>query len=674
MIMTLDDESLRQNLADNGLALTVAEVRDLLSGVIAAPLPASREPEWLVLVTPEPTPALRGVLLALHDQMKAVGQKDRLGPDLAAAGHLHILRAELTRRHLGGFIIPRADEHQGEHVPRQAERLNWLTGFTGSAGVAIVLQNKAALFVDGRYSLQAHLEVDSNLFDLAVILPAQWLATHAEPGQCIGYDPWLHTPVDVRQMETVTAQNRIRLKPCDTNPIDSIWHNQPHRPLAPVVPHLLCYAGESGEKKRRAVAADLAKIKADATVLAAPDSIAWLLNIRGGDVPYTPLPLAFAILYADARVELFLDKRKLTPSVIPHIGPAVCVLPPESFGAALEALGKRRARVCLDLTSVPTAVADRLRTTGAYIAPEPNLCALHQACKNEVELDGLRAAHCRDGIALVQFLCWLNMALANGYPVTERTAADQLQVLRRQGMYFRGLSFATISATGPHSAIVHYGVTQTTDLHLQPGHLYLVDSGAQYLDGTTDVTRTIAIGSVGVEPRRRFTQVLKGHIALATAVFPVGTTGGQLDILARRALWAEGIDYDHGTGHGVGSYLNVHEGPHRISAGNTVPLVPGMIVSDEPGYYKAGAYGIRIESLLAVCPVVPPPAGAERSLLAFEVLTLVPIDRTLIDSALLSPYEQTWIDTYHARVRDTLTPFLDKQSAAWLARETEPLN
>ena len=676
--MTTDDQSLRQIFTANGLALTVTEVRDLIAGIIAAPPSVSQEPEWLGLITPHPTPALRKTLLALYDKMREMECQDGLFPTYhAAAERLHALRVILRKRELDGFIIPRADEHQGEHVARHAERLNWLTGFTGSAGVAIVLQHTAALFVDSRYSLQAVAEVDGTLFEhhpFSKTAPAAWLATQAKPEQHIGYDPWLHTPVDIHYLEKTVTPASIQLRPCHQNPIDAIWHNQPRRPLAPAILYPLSYAGQSGYVKRCAIAEDLKKVRADATVLTTLDSIAWLLNIRGGDVPYSPLLLSFAILYTDASVDIFLDQRKITPAVTRHLGSAVRILPPQAFEGTLELLGKSGARVSLDINTIPIAVADHLRTANAHIISAPNPCALHQAQKNEVELKGMRAAHCRDGIALVRFLCWLEEMLANSSRVTELAAAAQLQALRHEGRHFRGLSFATISATGSNSAIVHYHATPATDKPLCSGTLYLIDSGAQYWDGTTDVTRTVAIGSVGIEMRQRFTQVLKGHIALATARFPVGTTGSQLDVLARLPLWAEGIDYDHGTGHGVGNYLNVHEGPHRISTHfSDIPLVPGMIVSDEPGYYKAGAYGIRIESLLAVCQVSPPPVGAERPLLAFEVLTLVPIDRTLIDLSLLSQSERMWVDSYHAYVNSMLSPLLNIKYAKWLAQATKPL-
>ena len=436
------------------------------------------------------------------------------------------------------------------------------------------------------------------------------------------------------------------------------------------MPHFLPHTGQSGATKRRAASAVLVKNHTDATVLAAPDSIAWLLNIRGGDVPYTPLPLAFAILHANAEVDLFLDLRKCTPALLPHLGRAVRVSPPDALEPALDALGRRGARVGVDGDSVPVAVVNRLRAAGARIVSEPDPCVLPRARKNVIEVNGMRAAHRRDGVALVRFLCWLETMLARGATITELSAADRLEGFRRKGELFRGLSFATISAAGPNGAIVHYRATPATDRPLRNGELYLVDSGAQYLDGTTDVTRTLALGPPDPEARRRFTQVLKGHIALARAVFPVGTTGSQLDVLARQALWADGVDYDHGTGHGVGCYLNVHEGPHCIATrGSSVALAPGMVLSDEPGYYKAGAYGIRIENLLTVCRGTPPP-GAECPVLGFEVLTLAPMDLALIDETLLSGEERGWLEEYHKRVCETLCPLLDPGSAAWLVRAT----
>ncbi|KAF0115252.1 MAG: Xaa-Pro aminopeptidase [Rhodospirillaceae bacterium] len=593
----------------------------------------------------------------------------------ALAERLHALRAVLAKDGLEGFIVPRTDEHQNEHTPRGAERLRWLTGFSGSAGVAVVLQDRAAVFVDGRYFLQAEIETDATLFERAHSVKTSltdWLTTHAKTGHRIGYDPWLHTTDGLRSLEKAAEQAGFQLSPCAANPIDALWLDRPAPPLEPVVPHFLPHTGQSGATKRRAASAVLVKNHTDATVLAAPDSIAWLLNIRGGDVPYTPLPLAFAILHANAEVDLFLDLRKCTPALLPHLGRAVRVSPSDALESALDALGQRGARVGVDGNSVPVAVVNRLRAAGAHVVPEPDPCVLPRACKNAVEVNGMRAAHRRDGVALVRFLCWLETTLARGVTVTELSAADHLERLRREGELFRGLSFATISAAGPNGAIVHYRATPATNRPLREGELYLVDSGGQYLDGTTDVTRTLALGPPDPEARRRFTQVLKGHIALARAVFPVGTTGSQLDVLARQTLWADGVDYDHSTGHGVGCYLNVHEGPHSIATTrDTVALVPGMVLSDEPGYYKAGAYGIRIENLLTVCRGGPPP-GAERPLLGFEVLTLAPLDRALIDGTLLSQEEGMWLADYHKMVCETLCPLLDPESAAWLARATAP--
>ena len=436
------------------------------------------------------------------------------------------------------------------------------------------------------------------------------------------------------------------------------------------MPHELRFAGRAAADKRRALADKLAADGVDAVVLTAPDSIAWLLNIRGGDVPRTPLPLGFAILHRDAAVELFIDRRKLVPGLEGHLGNGVAVNPPDAFGAALDRLGAAKRRVLADPSGAAAWVFDRLAAAGAEAVRGDDPCALPKACKNPVELAGARAAHRRDGAAVTRFLAWLGPAADGG--LTEIAAAERLAVLRRGNELFRDFSFDSISGAGPNGAIVHYRVTPRTDRRLESGQLYLIDSGAQYLDGTTDITRTVAIGTPTAEMRDRFTRVLKGHIALATARFPKGTTGSQLDTLARTALWQAGLDYDHGTGHGVGSYLGVHEGPHRIAkVPNRVPLEVGMIVSNEPGYYKPGAYGIRIENLVTVVPAEV--EGAERPMLGFDTLTLAPIDRNLVEPALMTADEIAWLDSYHARVRETLTPLLDAGTAEWLAAATAPM-
>ncbi|HEV8014262.1 MAG TPA: aminopeptidase P family protein [Stellaceae bacterium] len=588
------------------------------------------------------------------------------------AERLSRLRRELARCGVDGFLVPRTDEYQGEYVPESAQRLAWLTGFTGSAGLAIVLREKAAIFVDGRYTLQAAAQVDGKLFEHRHIgdePPGSWIEGALQPGQSLGYDPRLHTLGEVARYRAAAEKAGGKLVAVDSNPVDAVWADRPAPPLAPVVPHELRFAGESAAAKRRRIAAAIGEAGADAAVLTAPDSIAWLLNIRGGDVPHTPLPLSFAVLHRDESVDLFIDRRKLTAAVLAHLGNAVRIADPAEFGAFLASLAAAGKRVLADPALSAAWVFDRLGEA-ALRAPDP--CQLPKACKNAVELAGTREAHRRDGAALTRFLAWLAQESASA-KLREIEVSDRLEAFRRDGTNFRDLSFPTISGAGPNGAIVHYHASRATERVLEPGSFYLVDSGAQYLDGTTDVTRTVAIGAPSAEMKDRFTRVLKGHIALALCVFPKGTSGSQLDALARASLWQAGLDYDHGTGHGVGSYLGVHEGPQRISKlPNAQALLPGMIVSNEPGYYKTGAYGIRIENLV----VVEKRDGlgeAGREIYGFETITLAPIDRAAIDPSLLEPQEIAWLDRYHAQVRDTLTPLVDARTAAWLAQVTRPL-
>ena len=558
-------------------------------------------------------------------------------------------------------------------MPPRGQRLAWLTGFTGSAGLAIVLRDRAALFVDGRYTLQAAAQVDTGSFELHHLIeepPAQWLATVLKNGEVLAYDPWLHTPHEVERFHTAVEKAGAVLRGVADNPLDRVWPDQPAEPVAPVVPHPEQFAGESAESKRTRLGRALRQEGVAAVVLTLPESIAWLLNIRGGDVPHTPLPLSFAILRQDGTVMLFIDRRKLVPGIERHLGNAVTVMPPEQLGSALDELAAEGDRIQVDPATAASWVFDRLVEVGAKIHRAADPCLLPKACKNAAEIDGTRAAHRRDGAALTRFLAWLAREAPNGR-LSEIPASDRLEAFRREGEYFRDLSFPTISGAGSNGAIVHYQAMPETEKRLEPGTLYLLDSGAQYLDGTTDVTRTIAVGEPSAEMRDRFTRVLKGHIALALARFPRGTSGTQLDGFARRALWQEGLDYDHGTGHGVGSYLGVHEGPQRISkAANAQPLLPGMIVSNEPGYYKTGAYGIRIENLVLV---QPSDGSAEREMLGFETLTLAPIDRNLIQPSLLDEDEIAWLNAYHSRVRQTLTPLVDPDTARWLAAATEPI-
>ena len=587
---------------------------------------------------------------------------------------LGALRDELKRRDLDGFIQPRSDEHQGEYVARKSERLAWLTGFTGSAGLAVVLADKAAVFADGRYTLQVEKEVDGGLFEHCHLTdkpPADWIAANLAPGARLGFDPWLLTPVQTARFQAACKKAGGELAACDGNPVDAVWTGQPAVPLSPVVAHDAAFAGDSSNDKRRLIADGLKADKAGAVVLTAPDSIAWLLNVRGGDVPFTPLALSFAILYADASAELFIDGRKLAPGTADHLGGDVKTLEPDAFGPALDRLGKDAKTVRVSADTAPLWVFDRLEKAGAVIDRGDDPCQLPKAIKTTVQIDGIRTAHRRDGASLTRFLAWLGGEAAKG-SLMESACADKLESLRRGNDHFQGLSFPTISGAGANGAIVHYRVSEETDAPLRPKSLYLVDSGAQYLDGTTDVTRTIAIGEPTDEMRHNFTLVLKGHIALATARFPEGTTGSQLDTLARLPLWRAGLDYDHGTGHGVGHFLGVHEGPQRISKRpNRVALEPGMVVSNEPGYYKAGAYGIRIENLVTVVQVE---SDAEKPLLGFETLTLTPIDRALVVADMLDGAEVAWLDAYHARVLDEITPLVDEATAEWLAEAAAPIS
>jgi len=604
------------------------------------------------------------------------------GPQAGTSAiRLAALRAELDRRGLHGFVVPRADAHLGEYVPANAERLAWLTGFTGSAGMAIVLTGKAAIFVDGRYTLQVRDEADGDLYEfchLSETTPQSWIESNLGKGKNLGFDPWLHSESQIGRLRAVVETAGGRLIAVDDNPIDAVWPDQPAPPLAPIVAHPLEVAGRASADKRADLGESLRNKGVAAAVLTQPDSIAWLLNVRGDDVPHTPLPLSFALLRNDGAVDWFVAPEKVTADLPAHLGNGVSPRAPDEFATALAELGAAGARVIVDPDASPSWVFSCLREAGASIVPEPDPCQLPKARKNPVELAGARAAHARDGVALTRFLAWLDgeNRVRSDKPdegLSEIEAAERLLAFRRESELLRDLSFTTISGAGPNGAIVHYRVTETSDRRLRSGELYLVDSGAQYPDGTTDVTRTVAIGKPSDEMRDRFTRVLKGHIALAIARFPHGTSGSQLDALARYHLWQAGLDYDHGTGHGVGSYLGVHEGPQRIAKmPQQVPLESGMIVSNEPGYYKAGAYGIRIENLVAVIES-PAQPGDERKMLAFETLTLAPIDLRLVEPALLAPAEVAWLDAYHARVRAAHTPALGTAEAAWLVEATRPL-
>ncbi len=578
--------------------------------------------------------------------------------------------AELDKRGLEGFIISRADEFQGEYIPPSAQRLAWLTGFSGSAGMAIVHRDGSAIFVDGRYILAVREQVDDSLFkphDRRDCPPDKWLKQ--QPKAKLGYDPWLHTPSQLVLLQRACDKVGGELVPCETNPIDAIWHDQPEPPVAPIVPHPLGYTGESSESKRERIAKTLAGNHVDAVILTAPDSIAWLLNMRGGDVPHAPLPHCFAILYADAKVDLFVNPRKIGPELLEHLGEAVRIQSPAVFKMVLDQLGEAKQSVQVDQKQAAIWIINRLKAARARLVKRYDPCALPKACKNEVEMAGARAAHLRDGIAVTRFLYWLSQHATTG-TLDERQAAERLAQFRAETGMLHDLSFDTISAVGANAAMVHYQLTEQSHHTFQPGTLYLVDSGGQYLDGTTDVTRTIAIGTPTPEQRDRFTRVLKGHIGIASCRFPERTTGTQLDVLARHALWQVGLDYQHGTGHGVGSFLSVHEGPQHISKRkNNVALKPGMILSNEPGYYKEGDFGIRIENLILVTALVAI-EGGETEMMGFEPLTLVPIDLNLVDPQLLDESEKTWLNDYHKRVFQEIGPALEEEARNWLAQAT----
>jgi Xaa-Pro aminopeptidase len=674
--VTAEQGRLKELLARGRSPLDVDAVDALIAGVLAAPPEIGDS--WHALVA-EPTPPELAAALDARKAVLAASHHDGVSAEdfnrLSRARRLKLLRERLAADGLGGFIVPRADEHQGEYVPMCGQRLAWLTGFTGSAGMAVVLKERAAVFVDGRYTLQAGAQVDTKAYEIRHLIEepaATWLAGAAKKGETVGYDPWLHTPQEVERLRAGVERAGAILRAVDKNPLDAVWAGRPAAPLAPVFAQPDAFAGECAVDKRARVGKSLADNGAAATVLTMPESIAWLLNIRGGDVPHTPLPLSFAILKADGAVTLFIDRRKLTPGLDRHLGNGVTIEVPDRLGAALDTLAEEGS-VQVDPASAASWVFDRLAASGAQIVRAADPCMLPKACKNPVELAGTRAAHRRDGAAVTRFLAWLARTAPFG-DLAEIAASDRLEAFRKEGEYFRDLSFPTISGAGSNGAIVHYRASPETEKLLEAGMLYLLDSGAQYLDGTTDITRTIAIGKPSDEMRENFTRVLRGHIALARARFPKGTTGSQLDGFARRALWEVGLDYDHGTGHGVGSYLSVHEGPQRISkAANTQPLLPGMIVSNEPGYYKTGAYGIRIENLVVVQPEEVLSKEAGREMLSFETITLAPIDRNLVAAERLDYYEKLWFNDYHARVRDTIGPLVDAETARWLEQATAPI-
>jgi len=596
-----------------------------------------------------------------------------------AAPRLQRLRDGMKRRQLDAFLVPRADEHQGEYVPARAERLKWLTGFTGSAGMALILADRAILFVDGRYTLQARAQCDPQLFEIEDLIanpPARWLEADAAAGWRIGIDPWLHTIAEVRKLDKAAKKQRAAIVPVEGNLVDCAWDDQPAPPLGKVEIHPDRLAGQPVSAKLAELADAIAEAGAGACVLTDPSSLAWAFNIRGSDVAHTPLALGFAILAADGRHRLFLDAAKLNTDSRAHLERHATIAEPDALAPALAELASRNVAIGLD----PALAADRLRSlveeAGGTIVEMPDPAQLPRATKNTAEIEGTRRAHLRDGVAVTRFLRWLDRQEPGS--TDEIGAATQLEACRRAaGEAFqeplRDISFDTISGAGPNGAIIHYRVTTGTNRPLGDGELYLVDSGGQYRDGTTDITRTVAVGTPTTEMRQRYTIVLKGLMAISTLRFPEGTRGRDIDAFARRAHWQAGIDYAHGTGHGVGSFLSVHEGPQRISRMGEHKLLPGMIVSNEPGYYKEGAYGIRLENLIVV-EEARAIAGGDMPMHGFETLTLAPFDRRLVDPALLDRWERDWLDAYHARVVETVGPHLDADERSWLEKLAAPLD
>lgn len=590
------------------------------------------------------------------------------------SSRLSSLRHEISIAGFDGFLVPMSDEYQSEYIPPCAQRVAFLSGFSGSAATIVVLKDKAAFFTDSRYTLQASQQVPQDLysvFDTAATLPYAWLGEHAEKGAKIAYDPWLHSADGVERLKKALSAVGAVAVPVARNLVDMIWDDQPAPPAAPICAHDLAYAGRSSADKRREIADVLKKKKLAAVVITDASSVAWLLNVRGGDVANTPLPLSRAILKDDATAQWFVDARKLTENLPALLGAQVDILSPKDFPAALDRLAREGLPVLVDPSSASSWITDYLDAAGGKIERGEDPCDLPRAIKNATELDGMRTAHRRDGAALTNFLAWLDQHW-EASSVTELDAERKLESFRAATSHYRGPSFDTISGVGEHGAIVHYRATEESNAPFLSGQLYLLDSGGQFLDGTTDVTRTVAIGTPSAEMRDRNTRVLKGHIALASIRFPEGTTGADIDVLARQYLWAAGLDYGHGTGHGVGCYLGVHEGPHAISKRNKVLLKPGMIVSDEPGYYKESHYGIRIESLLTVVEVHGL-ADAEHKMLGFETLTLAPIDRRLIEVSMLTKAEVIWLDAYHRRVRQELHSLVSDATVPWLETATLPI-
>jgi Xaa-Pro aminopeptidase len=577
-------------------------------------------------------------------------------------------RVELERLGLDGFIIPRADQYQNEYVASSEERLAWLSGFTGSAGLAVVLRNRAAIFVDGRYSLAVKDQIDAAVFRAVALtetIPTKWLEENVRPGNRIGYDPWLHTAGQVERLSKAIQTAEGELVAVEPNPIDAVWTARPAPSLGKISLHSRKHAGEAAAKKLSRVAAELADD--DAFLVSDPHSVAWVFNIRGHDVAHTPLPLAYALVLKERKPRLYVDPRKLGDEVLEKLSALAVIEEPGELERDLQELSRQGKRISFDSATAPAKLTDIVKKSGGFCDIRTDPIALMKARKSAAELAGARQAQMRDGVAVAKFLHWFSENAPTG-KLTEIDAAEALETFRRETGKLKDVSFPSISAAGANAAIPHYRVTVKTNARIGKG-IFLIDSGAQYEDGTTDITRTIAVGRPTAEMRDRFTRVLKGHIAIARAVFPKGTAGAQIDAFARLPLWRAGLDFDHGTGHGVGSYLSVHEGPQRISKSGATALDAGMILSDEPGYYYAGHWGIRIENLVVVEPRKIP--GAEREMFGFETITLAPIDLALIERRLLDAEEIAWLNAYHARVRQEISPLVEPGVRRWLKDATK---
>ncbi len=591
------------------------------------------------------------------------------GDNTVAAQRLPLIREQMKALGIDGLLVPHDDEYLNEYTPLQFERLLWATGFSGSAGALLVLEESAVLFIDGRYTEQARLETPADLFeyeDLRALPPWQWLRDNPGRVSRLGYWSKLHTQDEIGRIEATDHLEPLELVALDKHPVDELWTDKPNGALKAPFPHAIEFSGESSADRRKRVGKAVQEAGADAIVYVNPNATAWLLNVRGDDVPHTPVALCRTVLHTDGRAAAFFNGHEISDELRDHLGADVEISDEDGFGDYLQALGAEEKSVLINTVTCPKYVYQLLEDSGATLREGEDPLILYRGIKNEVEVEGFRQAHIRDGVAMVRFLRWLDEHWQDG--LTEIEAVKKLEACRAEDDALQDISFDTISGSGPNGAIIHYRVSEASDRELQDRELFLVDSGGQYFDGTTDITRTIPIGDQDTERKDRFTRVLQGHIALASVRFPPDTSGYQLDILARQPLWNAGLDYAHGTGHGVGTFLGVHEGPQSVAKkAPWVPLKPGMILSNEPGFYIEGEYGIRIESLVVVRD------SDINGMLEFETLTLAPIDKRLVDPALMSASEIAWLDNYHEQVWQTLSPLLNESDAIWLRDATTPL-